>query len=64
MNGGSSTVLYIAYRVQPALAPDQEEKRLNPKGEPFRWAILAKKHKSMQRICDQSSLIPQIYNSD
>lgn len=57
-------LLYIAYRVQPALVPDREEKRLNPKGKPFSQEIFAKKNKSMQRICDQSSLIPQIYKSD
>lgn len=57
-------LLYIAYRVQAALAPEQDEKRLNPKGKPFSRAIFAKKNKSMQRICDQSGLIPQIYKSD
>lgn len=63
-HGGSSTVLYIAYQVQSALALNQEEKNLNPKEKSFSWAIFAKKHKSMQRIRVQSTLIPQIYNSD
>lgn len=42
-HGGSSTVLCIAYKIQSALAADQEEERLNPKGESFSWAMLAKK---------------------